>query len=73
MQILYKCRCMKAEASIDVPDRQPDGDLLEWMELVTHAIGVDHRGRSALCMATQMEYAKIPYEGGQVGTKPTVN
>lgn len=75
MQIHYKCRCMKEEATIDVPDRRPGSDLMVWMEAVQHCIYVDHKGLSPLCMTTAMQYAKIPFEeGGEgVGIKATRN
>lgn len=75
MKIFYKCRCMKAEAVIDVPDRRPEGELMEWMGLVQHAIAVDHKALSPRCMAVAMEYAKIPLEDETqgIGVKPTRN
>jgi hypothetical protein len=67
MDVTYKCACMSKEATVVVPDRHPKGDLMEWMELVQHCIGVDHRARSPICVATAMEYAKIPFDEAAPG------
>jgi hypothetical protein len=59
--IFYKCACMPAERSVDVPPRREDEDIIDWMETcVRLSIGLDHRKRSPLCRAAALEYAKIP-------------
>lgn len=68
MKIFYKCRCIAAEVEIVVPDRLPGSDIADWMGAVQACLGMDHRARSPRCMASALEYAKIPYEGGEVGT-----
>lgn len=60
MKILYKCACMPAEAEVEVAERRENEDILDWMHHVQMAIGVDHRKRSPICMATTMEHCKIP-------------
>lgn len=62
MKIIYKCRCMKHETSIDVPDRRPNTDLMDWMELVQYCMTVDHHWLAPLCRAEGIEYAKIPMD-----------
>lgn len=71
MKIMYKCGCMAAETEIEVTDRRPNGDILPWMEMVQHAISVDHAALSPMCRRGALEYAKIPLEGDQIGTPPT--
>lgn len=75
MTILYKCHCMAAEAAVEVAERRDGEDILDWMQHVQMAIGVDHRKRSVLCMATALEYAKIPVPEGSpaIGVKPRLN
>lgn len=62
MNIFYKCKCMKSEATLEVADRREDEQIEDWMQHVQMAISVDHRKRNALCTADKMEYAKIPVE-----------
>jgi hypothetical protein len=75
MKIFYKCRCMPAEAELEVADRPKDADLLIWMGLVQATIGLDHNVRSPRCIATEMEYAKIPYDehAPGIGVKRDLN
>jgi hypothetical protein len=60
MDIRYKCKCMKDEATLNVPDRRQNADLGDWMNMLSVCISTDHRALSPLCMRTEMEYAKIP-------------
>lgn len=66
-EIKYKCSCMTAETSIQVPERGKAEDIRDFMNRVQLAIGKDHRERSPLCLATKMEYAKVPVEGDVIG------
>lgn len=69
-KVFYKCRCMKAEASVLVMERKPDEDVVAWMEnKLGAAVGRDHRRRSPKCKMTKMEYAKVPMDkvSGLVG------
>lgn len=61
IQIPYKCRCMTEEATVSVPARRADVDIVTWVQLtVVGAVTVDHRRRSPLCRSTTMEFIKIP-------------
>lgn len=75
IELRYKCRCMDAEASIQVPERQEAEDIIQWMNLVVQAaIYLDHRRRSPSCKTTEMEYAKLPMPENApfIGGKPSV-
>lgn len=67
MMIAYKCRCMKAEQELPVPDRRAGGDLNDWMHMITTCVSTDHRALSPLCQATAMEFVKVPTEEGAAG------
>jgi hypothetical protein len=67
LAILYKCKCMAAEASVEVPDRPAGGDLMLWMNVVQGTLGLDHSARSPRCLAAEMEYVKIPVDDGADG------
>lgn len=71
MNVAYKCRCMDSEATIAVPDRKPDQDIVNWVEItVAGGMGEDHRRRSPHCQADKVEYAKFEVDpaGGPLGT-----
>lgn len=72
MKVIYKCKCMSAETEIDVPDRRPNSDIGDWMDMVIACITVDHRASNALCQSDKVEYAKIPVDAAGVGVKPTM-
>lgn len=69
--IAYKCRCMKAEQELPVPDRI--GDLVDWTEMVITCVSVDHRARNPLCVLREMQTLKIPVSQttGMVGSPET--
>lgn len=73
--IFYKCRCMKEEATVEMVHRKSGEDVVDWMRKVQEVVGADHFKRSPLCMATKMEYAKIPAPENApfIGGKPVVN
>ena len=75
MDIFYKCKCMREEATVAVPDRRDDEDIGDWMGKVALAIAADHQLRSTLCAATSMEYAKIPLPENAlfIGGKPKLD
>lgn len=75
MLVHYKCRCIPRETTIMVPDRRPGGAIEDWMNVVQHCIGMDHKALSPLCRATEMEYCKIPLadENSPIGVPPTKN
>jgi hypothetical protein len=76
IEVLYKCKCMKDQAAVMVPERLPGEDLGHWMD---HSFGMslylDHHRRSPTCRETVMEFAKIPHHEAatQVGTKPVLS
>ena len=73
MDILYRCKCMKADQPVHVPDRISGTDLMHWMSTLTTCINYDHQARSPLCMAFKMEYVKIPFDdkdGSEIGVPP---
>lgn len=61
MRIQYKCKCMKAERFVKVPDRVPDSDLEPWMQIMTACVTYDHHARFAFCRTQSMEYVRIPH------------
>jgi hypothetical protein len=75
VEVIYKCRCMSAEATIQVRHREPGEEITDWMAEVQQEMGRDHSRRSPLCIATTVEYAKIPMpENVQfIGGKPELN
>ena len=67
---------MAAEACVRIPYRDGSRDVVEWMEgEVGGAIARNHAARSPLCLATAMEYCKIPVpeNAPHIGGKPIVN
>lgn len=76
MIIKYKCKYMKAEIELTVPDRFPTGDLGEWLNGVQYLVGIDHRARSPLCVSGKMDYLKIPRPGDErtpIGAKQVLD
>lgn len=76
MIIKYKCRCMKEEMELPVPDRRKGGSLDEWMHMVMTCISTDHRALNVLCNADKIDELFIPYEEGSglgIGEVPTRN
>lgn len=74
MNVIYKCGCMAEEATVWVPDRKDDQDVLDWVErTMGHALAADHRARSPQCRETKTEYVKIPVGEGddaRIGERP---
>lgn len=70
--IIFKCKCMAAEATVQVRNRNEHEDVADWMELVQSTISNAHRKTSPLCMSATMEYAKIPMPENApfIGGKP---
>lgn len=63
LTVFYKCKCLKAEVSVEVPDRSPAVDIVFWVQTILGTrVGNDHASRSPYCMETEMEYVKIPYK-----------
>lgn len=75
LTMMYKCRCMDAEVSIEVPTRPAQGDLMLWMDVVRASIALDHQARAPRCTADVMEYAKIPVDEDApgIGMKPPLS
>jgi hypothetical protein len=53
---------MQDEVTLHMPARSMQEDVIDFVERMQRDIGVDHRKRSPLCMATKLEYAKIPLD-----------
>lgn len=66
IEIRYKCSCLSAEVSLNVPARRgPAHDVKAWMDdVVAVRISADHRKRSPTCPSTTMEFVKIPVPPG---------
>jgi hypothetical protein len=75
IDITYKCRCMSAEATFQVRNRVEGEDIATWMYDVQRKMGEDHTKRSPLCLATKVEYAKIPAPENApfIGGQPKLN
>ena len=58
---------MPRERNIWIRARDNDEHILEFMERIQKSIGADHASISSLCRATNMEYAKVPIEGNEIG------
>lgn len=75
--VRYKCECLTADASIQVPVREPGQDLGDWLRGVCGpSIHLDHCQRSPSCKAHSMEYLKVPYHGAEdflIGGKSQVH
>jgi hypothetical protein len=74
--IIYKCPCMQDEATFVVRFRQPDEDVVSWMEeVVAPGLGRSHFSLSPRCTAGKTEYIKIPLldESRGLGERPNVN
>lgn len=74
--VIYKCKCMKEEATVNVPFRRADEDIGKWVQgTMGMAIYLDHRTRSPNCRMTAMEYAKLPVPDNApyLGGEPKVN
>ena len=58
--VTYRCACMVEEATVSVPERRDDEDVVAWVEgPMTQALALDHRRRSRNCRESKMDYAKI--------------
>lgn len=63
MIVHWKCRCMPAEAQVQVPDRNDDEDVVDWVQgPVARAISIAHLRINPDCRETRMEMVKIPLE-----------
>lgn len=63
IDVKYKCRCMSEERTLPIGARDQAEPILEFMERLQSSIGYDHHRRSPLCIATKIEYVKVPVEG----------
>lgn len=76
MKVMFKCRCMAAEAEITVRDRAAAEDIIDWMEdEVRPAVGRYHQQNSPQCTSTVAEYLKVPLPENApfIGGKPVTN
>lgn len=75
MKVLFKCKCITEDASVEVRFREQDEDIADWMHEVQTALGEAHRLMSPRCYETRMEYAKFfaPENAPGIGMKPEFN
>lgn len=61
----FKCRCMATERVITVPPRRRGEAVQTWVALVVQpSIYITHRTLWPECQAVDVEFAKIPVDGG---------
>lgn len=70
IEIRYKCTCLKEEAALWLKPRGDSEDVTVFMGRVRDGITADHRLRSPLCLASKMEYAKVPAPTAGIGKRP---
>lgn len=63
----YKCTCHKDERVFLIPERGVAEDISEFMHRAKVGLTKDHREKSSFCMATKVEYLKIPFNDDKVG------
>jgi hypothetical protein len=71
--VIYKCKCLQDEVTFQVRARGPHQDIANWMRnQVEPGLSRDHRERSPLCMATAVEYLKLPVpeDNRRIGDSP---
>ena len=76
IEVKYKCRCMKDEAGVFVVPRDPNRDVVQWIDgPVMAAITYDHTTRSPFCRAEKLDYLKLPLDeqGLAIGAKPEIH
>lgn len=74
MEILYSCHpCRIRNAKVLVRDREPNEDVIQWMEKqVIVEIGKHHHNNCPWCRATHMSEVKIPMSpGAKIGESET--
>lgn len=68
VEVIYKCKCLTGEITVQVPERDITDDVAEWVRVtIAGVVGADHRARSPLCMLDKVEYVKIPADGDFLG------
>lgn len=60
LSVIYKCKCMKNEAIVELRERLPSEEMDSYMEHLQMFLSADHANRSPLCAADRMEYVKLP-------------
>ena len=71
ISIHWKCRCLPAERTFEMRERDADEDVREWIDSMRRCLTAEHRQVSPLCQSVMMEYVKIPFhEGSSVGAAP---
>ena len=72
MKVEFKCKCMKEPKTIECDPRNPNEDLMDFMEYLQKRIGIEHRRLSLICTSLTMEYVKVPVDETKgVGFEPT--
>lgn len=77
MIIHYLCTCFAPgpDRALEVPDRDPTDDLMEWMDILTFRISLDHAAKSPHCRSNKMTHVKIPVPHPSLGigiSPPTI-
>ena len=75
-EVRYRCACMVEEAVLDVRDRLPSEDVVEWVEgPLMQVMTADHRRRSPTCQSTKTDYVKIhvPENAPSIGSTPVLD
>lgn len=72
ISVVYTCGlCDVTDATVQLPARDSEQDLLEWMNQLTAAIQADHLRRSPGCFARKIRHVKIPIANAEwVGGPP---
>lgn len=72
--VLYSCNgCGLKRAEVSAPIRQPDQDLMKWMDTLGICLAQDHAKRSPDCTAHSCSDVMIPINGAQYVGGPAVN
>lgn len=74
MRIAYRCGCMEADREIEVTDRVPGSDIIDWFNgVIQPCLTYDHHARNPTCMRTTIDQVKIPVDGNEIGVAPVRN
>jgi hypothetical protein len=74
IQVKYSCKgCRIYRATFDVPAREPDEEVTDWMGATVRLVAQEHRRRSPFCRSKELQELMIPMldPAGRVGG-PTV-
>ena len=64
MMAQYSCdRCGLKRVECEVPEREAERGIMEWMEVLTQCLMRDHHGRSPQCHPKELSEVLIPMTG----------